>query len=243
MAESWPSKVHFSGGDLLDGEYVIDADFLNEQYNIALKNFDLSEVHEEGSPLYIYFRAMWIGYAAAAAVIRNHARNNPVDPTLMTEPLSPATPKPPSLKPMTNNQTDWQELCVQLYAALEAHSTTWDDEVLLDRVGTALRRAQPEPEGPTDEELRRRFLIWWREEASAMRPLPEPVGPTDPKLIPLEEHNRRKLMGALPSIPNGIACPKCGKELMDSNPDCILLTHPNQCRVHCPHCDWSGTRF
>jgi len=103
--------------------------------------------------------------------------------------------------------------------------------------------AQSEPEGPTDEELRRRFLIWWREEASAMRPHPEPVGPTDPKLIPLEEHNRRKLMGALPSIPNGIACPKCGKELMDSNPDCILLTHPNQCRVHCPHCDWSGTRF
>jgi hypothetical protein len=46
---------------------------------------------------------------------------------------------------MTNNQTNWQELCVQLYAALEAHSTTWDDEVLLDRVGTALRRAQSKP--------------------------------------------------------------------------------------------------
>jgi hypothetical protein len=54
---------------------------------------------------------------------------------------------------MTNNQTDWKELCVQLYAALEAHSTTWDDEVLLDRVGTALRLAQSEPQGPTDEEL------------------------------------------------------------------------------------------
>ena len=54
---------------------------------------------------------------------------------------------------MTNNQTNWQELCVQLYAALEAHSTTWDDEVLLDRVGTALRLAQPEPEEPTDEEI------------------------------------------------------------------------------------------
>jgi hypothetical protein len=31
----------------------------------------------------------------------------------------------------------------------------------------------PEPEAPTDEELRRRFLIWWREEGSAMRPHPE----------------------------------------------------------------------
>jgi hypothetical protein len=29
------------------------------------------------------------------------------------------------------------------------------------------------PEGPTDEELRRRFLTWWREEASAMRPHPD----------------------------------------------------------------------
>jgi len=58
---------------------------------------------------------------------------------------------------MTNNQTDWKELCAQLYAALEAHSTTWDDEVLLDRVGTALRLAQPEPEpdGPTDIERER----------------------------------------------------------------------------------------
>ena len=54
---------------------------------------------------------------------------------------------------MTNKQTDWKELCVQLYAALEAHSTTWDDEVLLDRVGTALRRAQPELDGSADDEL------------------------------------------------------------------------------------------
>jgi len=92
MTESFPSKIHFSGGDLPDGEYVINADFLNQQYNNALKNFDMSEVHEEGSPLYIYFRALWIGYAAAAAGTRNYVRNNPIDPTLMTEPLSPATP-------------------------------------------------------------------------------------------------------------------------------------------------------
>ena len=61
-------------------------------------------------------------------------------------------PEPPSLKPRTNNQTDWRELCVQLYAALEAHGTTWSDEVLLDRVGTALRLAQPEPESPSLKE-------------------------------------------------------------------------------------------
>ncbi len=41
----------------------------------------------------------------------------------------------------------------------------------VDAICTAL--TQPEPEGPTDGELRRRFLTWWREEASAMRPHPE----------------------------------------------------------------------
>lgn len=82
--------------------------------------------------------------------------------------------------------------------------------------------------------------------ADAALAQPEPQGPTDPELTPLEEHNRRKqipLMGTRPSMPNGIACPNCGKELMDSSPDYALLTHPIQYRVHCPHCDWSGTRF
>jgi hypothetical protein len=36
-----------------------------------------------------------------------------------------------------------------------------------------INQSQTEPEGPTDEELRRRFLTWWREEASAMRPHPD----------------------------------------------------------------------
>ena len=53
---------------------------------------------------------------------------------------------------MTNNQTDWPELCAQLYKALEARST-WDDEALLDRAWVALRRAQSEPKGPTVEDL------------------------------------------------------------------------------------------
>jgi len=93
MTESFPSKIYFSGGDLPDGEYVINADFLNQQYNDALKNFDLSEVHEEGSPLYIYFRAMWIGYAAAAAGTRNYVRNNPVSTEGSMADLSPAALK------------------------------------------------------------------------------------------------------------------------------------------------------
>lgn len=45
------------------------------------------------------------------------------------------------------------------------------------------------------------------------------------------------------SRPNGIACPECGKELMDTDPDRMLLTAPPQFRVHCTACEYSGTRF
>jgi hypothetical protein len=45
------------------------------------------------------------------------------------------------------------------------------------------------------------------------------------------------------SRPNGIACPECGEELMDTNPNEMLLTAPPQFRVHCPSCEYSGTRF
>lgn len=45
------------------------------------------------------------------------------------------------------------------------------------------------------------------------------------------------------SRPNGIACPKCGKELLDTNPSCVLLTAPPQFRIHCSACDYTGTRF
>jgi len=45
------------------------------------------------------------------------------------------------------------------------------------------------------------------------------------------------------SRPNGIACPECGKELLDTNPNFALLTSPVQYRVHCSACDYMGTRF
>ena len=69
---------------------------------------------------------------------------------------------------MTNNQTNWQELCAQLHKALEAHSTTWDDDVLLDRVWVALRaaeiraKAEPKPEPEPERKLPT------REEAAAL---------------------------------------------------------------------------
>ncbi len=44
-------------------------------------------------------------------------------------------------------------------------------------------------------------------------------------------------------IPNGIACPKCGNELMDTNPMMTLTSHPAQKSVHCSKCEYKGYRI
>ena len=43
--------------------------------------------------------------------------------------------------------------------------------------------------------------------------------------------------------PNGIKCPKCNEELMDTYPNMILTSDPPQKNVHCPKCDHKGYRF
>ena len=43
--------------------------------------------------------------------------------------------------------------------------------------------------------------------------------------------------------PNGVKCPKCGEELMDTYPNMILTSDPAQKNVHCPKCDHKGYRF
>lgn len=65
------------------------------------------------------------------------------------------------------------------------------------------------------------------------------------KLESLADANARRvnewLKKAGPS-PSGISCPECGKELLDANDGTVLLTVPPQVRVHCPCCNWKGTR-
>lgn len=63
-------------------------------------------------------------------------------------------------------------------------------------------------------------------------------------LTSLAEHNskaadRYRLEGE-PRL-NGIACPSCGKELMDSSPSILLMTAPPQKHIHCMACDFRGT--
>lgn len=49
-------------------------------------------------------------------------------------------------------------------------------------------------------------------------------------------------LGSNPQL-NGVKCPKCGKELMDTYPNMILTSDPPQKNVHCPKCDHKGYRF
>ena len=58
------------------------------------------------------------------------------------------------------------------------------------------------------------------------------------KLISLDQHNSTNstfhwgMMNPKP-IPNGIACPKCGEELLDTQPNVTLTSMPPQKNVGC----------
>lgn len=55
-----------------------------------------------------------------------------------------------------------------------------------------------------------------------------------------EYEAQKKLQGPQP---NGIICPKCGYELVDSSPTYILCSSPPQKHIHCPECDYTGFRI
>ena len=61
----------------------------------------------------------------------------------------------------------------------------------------------------------------------------------------LAEHNANRRKAHEPDngpVKNGIACPKCGAELMDSDPAMLLTSNPPQKRTHCSECDYTGYR-
>ena len=77
--------------------------------------------------------------------------------------------------------TDYRALCLELLqfgdqaGEIAANEGLWPDcdpgpDWLLDRARAAL--AQPEPAELTDEELARRFRVWWHDEGSGLPPLP-----------------------------------------------------------------------
>lgn len=66
----------------------------------------------------------------------------------------------------------------------------------------------------------------------------------------LEEHNAER-SGMYPSynnrygqpIKNGIACPNCGEELLDSSPHMTLASMPPKKAIKCNNCNYTGYRI
>ena len=70
------------------------------------------------------------------------------------------------------------------------------------------------------------------------------------KLKSLDEHNSMSStfywgMISQKPAPNGIACPKCGEELVDTKPNETLTSMPPQKNVGCSSdkCDYTGYRI
>ena len=66
----------------------------------------------------------------------------------------------------------------------------------------------------------------------------KPKPKTAKKLKSLDDHNREAAMK--PPAKNGIACPKCGEELLDSNPGIFLES--GKLDVQCDGCGYRGQR-
>ena len=64
--------------------------------------------------------------------------------------------------------------------------------------------------------------------------------------VSLEEHNERRrkvwLNRTAAQDSNGIACPGCGTELIDSEPGMFLTSDPPQKHTKCPKCSYVGLR-
>ena len=63
----------------------------------------------------------------------------------------------------------------------------------------------------------------------------------------LDEHNEQRRRALLydpdAQQPNGIACPECGKELLDIQRWLTLASNPPQKRTGCQHCGYTGYRI
>jgi len=68
------------------------------------------------------------------------------------------------------------------------------------------------------------------------------------KLISLSDHNAAIVNSVTDPFtneprPNGIACEKCGKELVDIAPNAVCAFAPLRKAVRCPACGWIGDRL
>lgn len=64
----------------------------------------------------------------------------------------------------------------------------------------------------------------------------------------LEEYNERKnermeIHKLISERKNGIACPTCGEELIDTTPNVLLTSNPPQKNIECMNCGYIGYRL
>jgi DNA-directed RNA polymerase subunit RPC12/RpoP len=59
----------------------------------------------------------------------------------------------------------------------------------------------------------------------------------------LEDHNNRIVAKSAVQKANGIACPKCGEELFDTNSGVVFTSMPAKYAIECHKCDYIGYRF
>jgi hypothetical protein len=74
-------------------------------------------------------------------------------------------------------------------------------------------------------------------------PITNPITPGSGKLVSLDDWNSSRTT-QLRTNPhwNGIACPECGKEMYDINPNMVFTMDPPMMSVGCS-CGFVGTRF
>jgi transcription elongation factor Elf1 len=60
------------------------------------------------------------------------------------------------------------------------------------------------------------------------------------KTLKQHDEERREFYKNPHSIRNGIECPKCGAELLDSIPDEYLYSFPPKKAIHCAECGFDG---
>lgn len=70
------------------------------------------------------------------------------------------------------------------------------------------------------------------------------------KLVSLKQFNENQCQnylayGDTKCLPNGIACPKCGLELVDTDRSRQLASYPPQYNIHCENkdCNYHGYRL
>jgi hypothetical protein len=57
-----------------------------------------------------------------------------------------------------------------------------------------------------------------------------------------EQSNNYRTANSNEPRPNGLACPVCGYELVDSQPNITLTSSPPQKNVYCEACEYTGYR-